>query len=152
MKKALAGKTETAHGPPVKHEPHIERTAQPAVVVASGLGDRVAIAPAQIITAETGHGGHGGSGDLGGHGHHDAEMSVREQKVAVWEVLEQLSDYWRKDPVERDLRTIQDALLARSFLNSPPVRAARARNAERKLLFGPLAAPRSPPVRTVKPL
>jgi hypothetical protein len=155
LRKALAGKAEAVH---VKHEPHVERTSQPAVVVASGVNDRVTITPAQILTAESGHGEHGGhnSHDAGhgGHGGHEAEMSAREQRVAVREALELLSDYWRKEPVERDLRAIQDALLTRSFLNSPPVRAARARNAETKLLFGPLAPPRRPvrTVRTVKPL
>ena len=151
LRKALSGKAEVVHAP-VKHEPHVDRIAQPAVVVASDVLDRVTITPAQILTegGHRDHGGHGGhDAGHGGHGHHEVEMSAREQRVAVREALEQLSDYWRKEPVERDLRAIQDALLTRGFLNSPPVRAARVRNAEAKLLFGPLAPrrPPSPPVR-----
>ena len=134
LRKALEGKTDPPPPEPVKHIPikheskSSEHGSQPAIVVSAGIRDRVVIAPAQIITpAEHGHGSGHDAGHGAGHAHPEAkrDMTAREQVVAVREALERISEYWRKESVERDLRKIQDAMsIPIAVKRSPPPRAS----------------------------
>ncbi len=125
LKKALAGEGERPHAAHV-HAP--ESKTESAVIVSAGADRKVFISPAQIVSKEA----------PPHHGEkHSEPMSGREQIVAVREALEALSDYWRKDVVERDLARIQDLLIIKT---SSPASARAAPPPRRSTAAPPLAA------------
>jgi hypothetical protein len=120
LKTALNGQIKAdrhEHAKP-DHARFSEQTAQPAIVVSSN-SENVVIAPAQIVTmTDADHGaGHHEFGE------HRLEMTAREQIVAVREALEHLSEYWRRDVVERELCKIQDLFIIQAPLGLRPAPA-----------------------------
>jgi hypothetical protein len=122
LREALEGEADAHEGVkhiPIRHDGAAEHGSQPAIVVSAGSRNRVVISPARIVThAEAGHGeAHRDHGDR------KHEMTAREQVVAVREALERLSEYWRRESVERDLRKIQDAMMISPSVGQTPLRA-----------------------------
>jgi hypothetical protein len=156
LRKALAGKGEPQRAaehakPDHSDKSHGENGGQTALVVSSGAENNLVITPAQILTAEAKHEHHGPGHGHGGHGqaHGEVEMSARDQRMAVRDALEALSEYWRKDVVERDLRKIQELLLVSGPIGAGSARSGRPPSAETRLLLGPLAPNR--PARSARP-
>jgi len=134
LKKALEGKADesAAHGGASHGHGHGEShgaPAQTALVVTANADQHLTIAPGKVVS----------DGPAPHHPpppHKPAEMTAREQIIAVREALELLSESWRKEAVEGDLRKIQDALLIRSIPGGSPARPLRP--------LAPAPAPRAP--------
>jgi hypothetical protein len=112
LKKALEGKGKVKVDHPVA-----DHSGGATVVIASGHNPNVVIGPGHTVSSEE-------KAPPPPVHEKEGEMTARDRRIAVREALEDISAFWSKDRVERDLRSIQDALTGKSSMGIASPRLA----------------------------